>query len=202
MERFLEVDADRVHPRQELEQRRTGLGKISTSLDLPLSLECKRILAYAAEEAERLRHSHIETEHLLLGMLREENSVAWQILHGCGLKVETIREELARRPMLPEPDVVYEQRHSLTLSSPDLPQSGVVADADTAMRIAEAIWIPLYDGFTLGGSGTCVVCSDSPNGRTHSFGGSRVTSIKRGPKGSASRPAMPRFRHLEYKEES
>src|ERR1044072_1412096 len=46
--------------------------KVSTSVDLPLSNECKRVLAYAAEEAERLSHKHIGTEHLLLGLLREE----------------------------------------------------------------------------------------------------------------------------------
>ena len=50
------------------------LGKESpTSVDLPLSNESKRVLAYAAEEAERLAHKHIGTEHLLLGLLREKN---------------------------------------------------------------------------------------------------------------------------------
>src|SRR5207247_958370 len=98
MNRFLPTRSLAETVRQELEQRRTGLGKISTSLDLPLSLECKRILAYAAEEAERLRHSHIETEHLLLGMLREENCVAAQILQERGLKPEAIRGELASLP--------------------------------------------------------------------------------------------------------
>ena len=42
--------------------------KVSTSVDLPLSHECKRVLAYGAEEAERLNHKHIGTEHLLLGL--------------------------------------------------------------------------------------------------------------------------------------
>jgi ATP-dependent Clp protease ATP-binding subunit ClpC len=59
--------------------------KVSTSVDLPLSHECKRVLAYAAEEAERLNHKHIGTEHLLLGLLREEKCFAADILHerGC-----------------------------------------------------------------------------------------------------------------------
>jgi len=73
--------------------------KISTAIDMPLSNECKRILAYAAEETERLRHAHIDTEHLLLGMLREENCVAAQVLHGLGLRVDSIRGELARDPI-------------------------------------------------------------------------------------------------------
>ena len=40
-------------------------------MDVPLSHECKRVLAYGAEEAERLNHKQIGTEHLLLGLLRE-----------------------------------------------------------------------------------------------------------------------------------
>src|SRR5215831_5562923 len=54
--------------------------KVPTSIDLPLSNECTRILAYSAEEAERLNHQHIGTEHLLLGILREEKCVAAEIL--------------------------------------------------------------------------------------------------------------------------
>ena len=65
-------------------------------MDLPLSNECKRVLAYAAEEAERLSHRHIGTEHLLLGLLREEKCFAAEILHERGLRLSTIREELAR----------------------------------------------------------------------------------------------------------
>ena len=65
-------------------------------MDLPLSNECKRVLAYAAEEAERLSHKHIGTEHLLLGLLREEKCFAAEILHERGLRLSTIREELAR----------------------------------------------------------------------------------------------------------
>jgi ATP-dependent Clp protease ATP-binding subunit ClpC len=65
-------------------------------VDLPLSHECKRVLAYAAEEAERLAHKHIGTEHLLLGLLREEKCFAAEILHERGLRLSTIREELSR----------------------------------------------------------------------------------------------------------
>src|SRR5438046_10700609 len=50
--------------RKEVERRTIIREKVSTSIDLPLSNECKRILAYAAEEAERLNHRHIATEHL------------------------------------------------------------------------------------------------------------------------------------------
>jgi ATP-dependent Clp protease ATP-binding subunit ClpC len=69
--------------------------KFPTSVDLPLSNECKRVLAYAAEEAERLGHKHIGTEHVLLGLLREEESFAAQLLQERGLRLSGIREELA-----------------------------------------------------------------------------------------------------------
>ena len=70
--------------------------KVSTSVDLPLSHECKRVLAYGAEEAERLNHKHIGTEHLLLGLLREEKCFAAEILHERGLRLSQVREEIAR----------------------------------------------------------------------------------------------------------
>ena len=69
--------------------------KISTSVDLPLSHESKRVLAYSAEEAEKLRHPHIGPEHLLLGLLREEKSLAANLLQERGLSIVKIREDLA-----------------------------------------------------------------------------------------------------------
>jgi ATP-dependent Clp protease ATP-binding subunit ClpC len=93
--------------------------KVSTSIDLPLSNECKRILAYSNEEAERLGHRHIGTEHLLLGMLREESCVAARLLYESGLRLETLREELARNP-----DVAQ------TLSSMELNSRGLVSKLD------------------------------------------------------------------------
>ena len=54
--------------------------KVSTSVDLPFSEESKRVLNSAAEESERLSHKHIGTEHILLGLLREEKSIAAEIL--------------------------------------------------------------------------------------------------------------------------
>jgi hypothetical protein len=60
-----------------------------------LSHESKRVLAYAAEEAQFLSHKHIGTEHLLLGLLREENCLAATLLREHGLSIQTVREELA-----------------------------------------------------------------------------------------------------------
>ena len=76
-------------------ERHTGPGeKVATSVDLPLSHECKRVLAYGAEEAERVNHKHIGTDHLLLGLLREERSFAAQLLNEKGLTLESVRAEV------------------------------------------------------------------------------------------------------------
>jgi len=69
--------------------------KLPTSVDLPLSEESKRVLAYAAEEAEQLGHQHIGTEHLLLGLLREENCLAATLLRERGLRIGPVRQKLA-----------------------------------------------------------------------------------------------------------
>jgi ATP-dependent Clp protease ATP-binding subunit ClpA len=124
--RFLRNHSSIESIRKEIEGRTPIREKISTSRDLPLSNECKRILAYAAEEAERLKHRHIGTEHLLLGILREEKCVAAEILHERGLRLNAIREELAR-----------------------FPTQILVPDADTAKRIAEAVWIQQYGADTV-----------------------------------------------------
>ena len=77
--RFLRSHASVESIRKQIEGHTTIREKVSTSVDLPLSNECKRVLAYAAEEAERLSHKHIGTEHLLLGLLREEKCFAAEI---------------------------------------------------------------------------------------------------------------------------
>src|SRR4030095_7859746 len=71
--------------------------KISTSGELPLAPETKRVLAFAHEESDRLQHRHIGTEHLLLGLLREERSMAAEILYERGLRLNAVREEVSRQ---------------------------------------------------------------------------------------------------------
>jgi ATP-dependent Clp protease ATP-binding subunit ClpC len=82
--------------RKEIEGRAPLREKISTSVELPLAPETKRVLAYAHEESDRLQHRHIGTEHLLLGLLREDRSMAAEILYERGLKLHAVREEIAR----------------------------------------------------------------------------------------------------------
>src|SRR5947207_15502572 len=70
--RFLRSHAAIESIRKQIEAHTTIREKVSTSVDLPLSHECKRVLAYGADEAERSNHKHIGTERLLLGRAREE----------------------------------------------------------------------------------------------------------------------------------
>src|SRR6478672_7519043 len=67
---------------------------IPTSVELPLAPESKRVLHYAHEESDRLQAHHIGTEHLLLGLMREENSVAAEVLTEMGLQLTNVREAL------------------------------------------------------------------------------------------------------------
>ena len=95
--RFLRSHASVESIRKQIEGHTVIHEKVSTSVDLPLSNESKRVLAYAGEEAERLTNQHIGTEHLLLGLLREEACFAAQILMERGLRLSQIQEELRRK---------------------------------------------------------------------------------------------------------
>ena len=67
-------------------------------VDLPLANAGKRVLAFAAEEADRLSSKGVGTGHLLLGLLREEECLAAKVLHERGVALASSREELARMP--------------------------------------------------------------------------------------------------------
>src|SRR3954468_9774080 len=83
--------------RREIESRTLLRERIPTSVELPLAPETKRVLHYSHDESDRLQHRHIGTEHLLLGLLREERSMAAQILHERGLRLAAVRDEIARQ---------------------------------------------------------------------------------------------------------
>jgi len=83
--------------RKEIEERATLRDRISTEIDMPLSDGAKRALSFAAEESELLGNRHIGTEHLLLGLLREESSIAAEVLYARGLRLPDVRQDLARQ---------------------------------------------------------------------------------------------------------
>jgi hypothetical protein len=154
-ERFFGGESAVNDPRLHLEGRAGNREKSDTSDDLPLSNECKRILAYAVEEAERLNDRRIGTEHLLLGILRQERCAAAQILYERGLRLNPIREELAHNPMPPERTEMSEGlRGILSTANRILSAPDIVPDADTAKRIAQAVWTSRYRPETVAAQGT------------------------------------------------
>jgi len=94
--RFLRGHGSLESIRKQVEGRTTIRERVSTSVELPFSEEVKQILRHAMEQAERMAHKHIGTEHLLLGLLCQEKSLAAEILQERGLRLSTVREELVR----------------------------------------------------------------------------------------------------------
>ena len=96
VKRFLGEVNSEVGIRAEIERHVTPRERFSTSVEVPLTRESKKILNLAAEEADRLGHRHIGTEHILLGLLRVEDSLAGKILQARGVRVATLREQVAK----------------------------------------------------------------------------------------------------------
>ncbi|HUP22288.1 MAG TPA: ATP-dependent Clp protease ATP-binding subunit [Thermoanaerobaculia bacterium] len=80
--------------RREIEGERVFVERISSTAELPLSEESKKILAYASHEAESMLHQSVGSEHLLIGILRVEGSLAMRILGQYGLDTYAVREEV------------------------------------------------------------------------------------------------------------
>jgi ATP-dependent Clp protease ATP-binding subunit ClpC len=116
--------------RKEIEGRTVVREKISTSVDLPLSPIAKRVLGYAQEESERLQHRYIGTEHLLLGLLREEKSLAAEILYERGLRLNQIREELGRSTASERQAVQKKETPHLAEFSRDLTEAARLGQLD------------------------------------------------------------------------
>jgi ATP-dependent Clp protease ATP-binding subunit ClpC len=70
--------------------------RVATSVDMPLSEEAKRVLAFAAEELERSGGKQVDIGHLLLGLLLEEGCFASGLLRERGADLETIRKRLEK----------------------------------------------------------------------------------------------------------
>lgn len=82
--------------RREIEGRTVLREMVPTSVEIPFSGETKRILQHAAKEADGLHHGHIGPEHLLLGILCADRSVAASILTEHGMRLATVREDIVQ----------------------------------------------------------------------------------------------------------
>jgi hypothetical protein len=81
--------------RHRIEERSDApASSVPISAEIPFSKNAKQVLECTAEESERLLHREIGTEHLLLGLLRVERGLAWEILRDKGLALAPVREAL------------------------------------------------------------------------------------------------------------
>jgi ATP-dependent Clp protease ATP-binding subunit ClpC len=116
-ERFIQRSgANAESIRSEIENRTVVRESSSTQGDLPLSEEAIRALRFAAEESETLGNRHIGTEHLLLGLLREENSIAAEVLYARGLELSGIRKDLVRLADMEQASAGRDERWTRELS--------------------------------------------------------------------------------------
>ena len=88
----LDVDLRKV--RLEVEKLVKSGPDMVTMGKLPQTPRAKKVIEYSIEEARNLNHNYVGTEHLLLGLLREQEGVAAQVLMNLGLKLEDVREEV------------------------------------------------------------------------------------------------------------
>ncbi len=123
----LNVDLDQVQERTEEQVRRGKAG--ATMGELPYTSRAKKVLEFAVAEAREMSHSYVGTEHLLLGLLREEKGVAAQVLESLGITLEQAREQ------------------TLKLLGTEMPSSGGAAVAGSGLKGEKKSKTPALDHF-------------------------------------------------------
>jgi ATP-dependent Clp protease ATP-binding subunit ClpC len=94
---FDSLRVNRAGIRQEIvETTKRGTARVSDVSELPYTARAKKVLELAMTEARELHHNYVGTEHLLLGLLREEKGVAAQVLSRAGLTLDATRLEVLR----------------------------------------------------------------------------------------------------------
>jgi hypothetical protein len=90
--------------RKSVEEHTPAREKISTSVDLPISEDVKRALAYANQESLEFHHKVIDSGHLILGLLRLENCYAAELLRQHGIDYTSYRGVVRAMPLSPAPE--------------------------------------------------------------------------------------------------
>src|SRR5216683_6565645 len=140
------LDINLLKVRQEVEKIIQSGPDLLTQRSLPQTPRAKKVIEYAIEEARKLNHNYVGTEHLLLGLLREEEGVAALVLMNFGLKLEDVREE-TMRVLGQEPKVREEyQRRAEIPHELDalvlfkfLPEEFLLSIKDIALRIEKVV---------------------------------------------------------------
>jgi ATP-dependent Clp protease ATP-binding subunit ClpC len=81
--------------RRRIESSIEHRGKISTSIEMPFTLDAKRVLEYAIQEADRLASREVGSAQLLIGILRVEHSLPARLMTEVGMTVDSLRELIA-----------------------------------------------------------------------------------------------------------
>ncbi len=133
--------------RKRIEEQTPRREKVSKSVDLPLSQGCKRVLAYAAEEAERLSDKHIGPNHLLLALIREKDGLAAKVLSEVVTNLDVFREEIGRMS-----DASWNVAHTPEIKREDFIEiHGELWTANTIRQLSERLqkfhwekrrWVP------------------------------------------------------------
>ncbi|MCK4963926.1 MAG: AAA family ATPase, partial [Dehalococcoidia bacterium] len=116
----LDVELDKVRSAVEYI---IGRGERGVSGEMGLTPRAKRVIELAVDEARRLNHNYIGTEHLLLGLLREEEGVAAGVLESLGISLDKVRTETVRLLNQSMPQAHTGIRHASR--TPTLDQIGV-----------------------------------------------------------------------------
>jgi ATP-dependent Clp protease ATP-binding subunit ClpC len=101
--------------RREVEERIVLRERMPQSAELHLAPETKKILTLTKEESERLGSRQIGVEHILLGILREDNSIAAEILYQYGVRLHAVREKIAHQSGLPNRRLERERKENPNL---------------------------------------------------------------------------------------
>ena len=68
---------------------------LPTHVEMPFAKSVRRVLQNAVQEADALGHATVRPEHLILGIMRDEDTSAWKTLHAAGVSLREMRRRLA-----------------------------------------------------------------------------------------------------------
>jgi ATP-dependent Clp protease ATP-binding subunit ClpC len=150
---LMRADCSRDSLRKEIEGRSVFREKVARSVEIPFSTEMQRALQHAVEEADSLGHGYIGTEHLLLGLMREDTSVARSVLAAHGVRLDDAREiasqagahaDPSREILSGDASSVIDQIKALVRQLARLPSGGNEARAltDRILRALDAFKRP------------------------------------------------------------
>lgn len=104
--------------REEIERKSRRGERFPTSVEIPLTVECRKILQLAADVSDRLEHREINPEHLLIAILSMETCLATKILSARGLNVSRVEQHLEQERRAGSADVsVIRKRHEARADS-------------------------------------------------------------------------------------